>query len=146
MRQRDPLSPYLFLLWSEGLNDLINNAINEGNIWGYFLCRGGPKISHLFFTDDNLLFCQAKLEEVNNIQSILKVYEKISGQQINTENAALFFSKLVIESTKNSIKDLPCVSEIKQYEKYLGLLAVVGKNRRASLNYIKDRVWEKLQG
>lgn len=34
----------------------------------------------------------------------------------------------------------------KQYKKYLGLLAVVGKNRRASLNYTKDRVWEKLQG
>ena len=34
----------------------------------------------------------------------------------------------------------------KQYKKYLGLLAVVGKNRRASLNYTKDRVWKKLQG
>ena len=34
----------------------------------------------------------------------------------------------------------------KQYKKYLELLTVVGKNRRASLNYTKDRVWEKLQG
>ena len=38
------------------------------------------------------------------------------------------------------------VPEIKQYEKYLGLPIVVGKNRRASLNYIKDGVWGKLQG
>ena len=35
---------------------------------------------------------------------------------------------------------------MKEYEKYLGLPAVVGKNRRASLNYIKERVWNKLQG
>ena len=116
---------------------MINNAINEGNIWGFSLCRGGPKISHLFFADDSLLFCQAKLEEVNTIQSILKVYEKASDQQIKTEKAALFFSKSVTESTKNSIKDLLCVSEIKQYEKYLGLPAVAAKNRRASLYYIK---------
>ena len=34
----------------------------------------------------------------------------------------------------------------KQYKKYLELLTVVGKNRRASLNYTKDRVWEKLKG
>jgi len=32
------------------------------------------------------------------------------------------------------------------YEKYMGLLAVVGKNRQASLNLIKERVWGKLQG
>ena len=38
------------------------------------------------------------------------------------------------------------VSEIREYEKYLGFLAVVGRNKHASLNYIKDRVWGKLQG
>ena len=46
---------------------------------------------------------------------------------------------------KDFIKELLGVSEIKQYEKYLGLPVVVGRNRRASLNYIKDRVWNKLQ-
>ena len=35
---------------------------------------------------------------------------------------------------------------MKEYEKYLGLPAMVGKNKRASLNYIKERVWNKLQG
>ena len=56
----------------------------------------------------------------------------------------LLFSKFVSIATKNSIKHLLEVPEIKEYEKYLGLPAVVGKNKRASLNYIKDRVWSKL--
>ena len=38
------------------------------------------------------------------------------------------------------------VPEIKQNEEYSGLPVAVGKNRRASLNYIKDRVGCKLQG
>ena len=38
------------------------------------------------------------------------------------------------------------VLEIREYEKYLGLPIVVGRNKRASLTYIKDRVWGKLQG
>ena len=46
---------------------------------------------------------------------------------------------------KNSIKGLLGVPEIKQNEKYFGLPAVVGRNKRASLNYIKDWVWSKLQ-
>lgn len=37
--------------------------------------------------------------------------------------------------------------EIKEYERYLGLLAnMVGKNKKASLNYIKERIWSKFQG
>ena len=30
--------------------------------------------------------------------------------------------------------------------KYLGLPAVVGKKKKASFNYIKERVWSKFQG
>ena len=36
--------------------------------------------------------------------------------------------------------------KIREYEKYLGLPTVVGRNKHMSLNYIKDRVWGKLQG
>ena len=79
LRQGDLLSAYLLLLFSEGLNGLIQNAINDGKIQGFSLCKGGPKIFHLFFADDSLLFCCAKVEEVHTIQDILKVYEKVSG-------------------------------------------------------------------
>ena len=57
IRQGDPLSPYLFLLCSEGLNGLIQHAMDVREVEGVSLCRNGPKISHLFFADDSLLFC-----------------------------------------------------------------------------------------
>ena len=85
------------------------------------------------------------MEDVTTIQNILEVYEIASGQQRNKEKTTLFFGKSISGMAKNSIKELLGVPEIKQYEKYLGLLAVVGRNKRASLNYIKDRVWSKLQ-
>jgi hypothetical protein len=56
LRQGDPLSPYLFLLCAERLHSHIKKAESNGDIQGVSLCRGGPKITHLFFADDKLLF------------------------------------------------------------------------------------------
>ena len=76
IRQGDPLLPYLFLLFSKGLNGLIQQAVTEGNIQGVSLCKNGPKISHLFFADDSLLFYRASLGDVHTIKTIMETYEK----------------------------------------------------------------------
>ena len=38
------------------------------------------------------------------------------------------------------------VQEIKQHEKYLGLPSLVGKHKKASLMFIKEKILTKLQG
>ena len=130
IRQGDPLSPYLFLLCSEGLNRMIQQAARDNVIRGFSLCKNGPKITNLFFADDTLLFCRARMEDLQAIQHILSLYEGASGQQINREKTTLFFSKAVPEEKKRDILSFLGVPEIKEYEKYLGLPAVVGRNKR----------------
>ena len=49
LRKGDPLSPYLFLLCSEGLNRMLQKIAFDDCIRGFSLCKMGPKISHLFF-------------------------------------------------------------------------------------------------
>ena len=120
--------------------------MNERHIEGFSLCKRGPKISHLFFADGNLLFCRARVEDVIKIQEILGRYEVASDQKINFEKTTILFSKNVPMSAKEQVQNLLGVPEIREYEKYLGLLVVVGRNKRAILNYIKDLVWGKLQG
>ena len=80
------------------------------------------------------------------LQDILNLYEKASSQQINRRKTTIFFSKVVSVERKVELSNFLGVSEVKEYEKYLGLPAVVGRNKRASLNHIKERVWNKLQG
>ena len=67
------------------------------------------------------------------------------GQQINRNKTTIFFSKSIDEGTRDHIKLALGVEEIKQYEKFLGLPSLVGKNKKASFNYIKERVWRKIQ-
>ena len=83
---------------------------------------------------------------MEKIQELLRKYEMASRQKINSTKTTIFFSKNVPMTIKELIQNSLGVPEIKEYEKYLGLLAVVGQNKKASLNYIKDRVWGKLQG
>ena len=64
-RQCDPLSPFLFLLCAEGFSALINEAARCQQLNGISICRGSPKITHLFFAKDGLLFCSANGIECN---------------------------------------------------------------------------------
>jgi len=60
LRQGDPVSPYHFVLCMERLGDMIGKAVQEGNWHPLHITPEGPRISHLFFADDVLLFAKAK--------------------------------------------------------------------------------------
>lgn len=53
IRQRDPLSPYLFILCSEGLSSLISHSVSNGIVQGITMCPQAPTLHHLFFADDS---------------------------------------------------------------------------------------------
>lgn len=43
---------------------LIEKVEMDRDIHGFSLCKRGPKLTHLRFADNSLLFCGATLEEV----------------------------------------------------------------------------------
>ena len=65
----------------------------NGEIQGFSICRNRPKITHLFFANDYLLFCRSTLEECEKIQELLSYYEAALGQMIKKNKTTLFFSR-----------------------------------------------------
>lgn len=146
IKQGDPLSPFLFLLCTKGLHGLISQAANVRELHGFSLCRKGPKLTHLLFTDDSLLFCKSTPQECRKVLDILETYSLCSEQNINKSKTAIFFSKSTLEARRQFIKEALGVPEIQNYEKYLGLPSLIGKRRKATFECIKERLRKKLPG
>ena len=108
------------------------------------MCRNGPKLSHLFFTDNSLIFCKATMEECNALQRILQVYENASGQQLNRAKTSLYFSHNTSRELKEEIKTRFGAQVIKQHKKCLGLPSLVGRRKRSTFNDIKEKLRKNL--
>ena len=55
IRQGDPLSPYLFLLCTEGFLALLRNAAHHRDLHGVCCFQNGPSIAHLLFANVSLM-------------------------------------------------------------------------------------------
>lgn len=61
---------------------MLRQEVSLGRIKGVSVGRGAPQISHLLFTDNNIIFCRATREEGNWLINVLKDYEEVSGKKI----------------------------------------------------------------
>jgi uncharacterized protein YdcH (DUF465 family) len=109
--QGDPISPYLFLLCAEALSSLISHAAETGVITGVPTSPRGPRVSHLFFADDSLLFCRANSVEWRRLMKILGIYEVGSGQKLNLQKTSIIFSRNTSVEKKAEILNLSGFTE-----------------------------------
>ena len=110
------------------------------------VCRSAPRISHLLFANDSLLFCQASQEEVQCVTDILQLYADSSGQCINFEKSSIYFSSNTDGDRRDFIKNILGVKEVNRFESYLGLPTLIGRSKYQAFSFLKDRVWKKMQG
>ena len=106
LQQGDPLSPSLFLLYTEGLSAIIHEAVRNHSLTGISICRSSPSVTHLFFADDSILFCMANFDECQELKLILQMYENASGQMNDS-----------------------------RHTKYLGLPSFIGRSKKAGFLY-----------
>ena len=99
------------------------------NIARIRVCRAAPKVSHLFFADDTLIFSKANMRECEEILGIFNKYGQASGQKINFDKSFILFSSNVSQQTQNQILEWFDINSIVFSEKYLGLPFMVGRSK-----------------
>jgi hypothetical protein len=146
LRQGDPLSPYLFILCAEGFSVLLRKAEEEGLIEGIQLCPEAPKINLLFFADDLLIVMKANLKNAESLKQVLALYEAQSGQMINATKSSAMFSKDTSRGAKEAVLAALGIPRESRNERYLGLPVHLGASKAKEFAYLKERVWQCIQG
>ncbi|XP_042968979.1 uncharacterized protein LOC122301650 [Carya illinoinensis] len=124
----------------EVLSSLLQQAEDSRLIHGIQLGRGRLSINHLFFADDSLLFCRVSAVEWAKIIELLELYESGSRQKLNKEKTSIYFSANTKIMTRDHILGMAGFRATLSYEKYLGLLALLGRSRIQAFKGILDRV------
>ncbi|XP_058754632.1 uncharacterized protein LOC131627792 [Vicia villosa] len=143
LRQGGVFSLYLFILVAEGLSSLIKRAVDRGDIHGIQICRA-PMVSHLLFADNCFLFCMENLSEVRHLMNILEVYAEASGQEINTNESEVLFTRNISNQAREDISRIMGVRLVLGTCTYLGLPSMLGRSKKATFAFIKDRIWKRI--
>lgn len=102
LRQRDTLSPYLFILCMERLGEMIHEEVRYGRWLPLQVSANGPIISHLFFAD-----------EVGFLRRALNTNPKIcifaTHSSISSKNCDSLFVGEVVFTSHNS---QPCPNSL----------------------------------
>ena len=150
----DEAEPEMEVEWTGGV-------MNAGSVTGHesrINARGEPDLEEsLNHVNVNLDLVQPVKHKLGCIDSACPEVNNVIEDAITIPNSArsvvekstlteLNMGKSTDEASRYLIKDCLGVEEIRSYEKYLGLPSLVGRNKKSSFNYIKERVWRKLQG
>ena len=116
---------------------MLNKAAKEKRIQGVAAARNGPKITHLFFADDSLLFCRAQRKDFQEIESILGKYEVASSQKVNMDKSALYFSSNTKGEDRGMIRQMLNIQAALEEDKYLGIPIMIERDKN------KELLWKR---
>ncbi|GJN09541.1 hypothetical protein PR202_ga27556 [Eleusine coracana subsp. coracana] len=108
--------------------------------------RHAPWISHLLFADDCLIFSEAIEKGASRIAVILEDYNRGSGQLVNKQKSAVFFSGNTEESEREKVYSLLGIPTEALGERHLGLPTAAGRTMDGVFDFVRDRVRNSVNG
>ncbi|KAA3470370.1 Retrovirus-related Pol polyprotein LINE-1 [Gossypium australe] len=99
------------------------------------LSKVGSTISHLFFTNDLVIFCK----------NILNHFCKFSRHTINTQKSNIYFYKGIEDDTRNRITQMFGFQEVQNLGTYLGVPLLHDRVTNSTISFVVEKVRRKLK-
>lgn len=142
LRQGDSISPYLFILAMEALSRLLEEAVNRGEIRLHPMCHE-PRITHLLFADDLLIFSDGSRHSLTGIKKVLSSFKEWTGLDMNAAKSEIFFGGYS-DIECSVLSDITGVTLGSFPTRYLGLPLNPSRISMATLQPFLERVTSKL--
>ncbi|KAJ9135548.1 hypothetical protein P3X46_032719 [Hevea brasiliensis] len=120
--------------------------IRESSLSAQSISQRGPRITHLLFADDSILFSKATTHEAELIDNILKNYAELSGQLINFDKSTLIFSRNTHGAVKSNKTAILNIKNISSHDCFLGLPSTFPRSKKVAFALIKERIQRKIAG
>lgn len=146
IRQGDPMSPFLYVLYFEILSRLLAREEMLNNFKGVKVSRTSPSVSHLLFADDLVIFCRSTIEDASCIKRTLDTISLSSSQLPNNDKSMVHFSSNTLSQTKYNILDILCFKECTHNIKHLGLSFCVAYPRKIAFKDTSHKISSCLKG
>ncbi|CAN1170063.1 Putative ribonuclease H protein At1g65750 [Linum perenne] len=130
----------------ERLSSLICESVSNGEWEPISLTRGGTKLTHMFFTDDLVLFGYACDRQAGIINNILEKFSLISGQEVSRDKSRIYFSTNVRRALQSQICSEFGMQGTQELGRYLGVPIIHGRNSKNLYRYLLERIENKLAG
>lgn len=83
---------HFFCILEDGLSRGVLNLRLQGKLSYISDPRGITPPSHIFYTNDLIIFCRVDIRGVRNLINLMESYEDVSGQEVRKEKISLFLS------------------------------------------------------
>lgn len=90
------------------------------------------------------MFSKASVAACYHLKELFDTYSKASGQVINYEKSSVCFIPNTPENIREAINGILNLEVVSHYEKYLGLLSMLGRSKKSSFNTLKARILHKI--
>ncbi|GJT20143.1 RNA-directed DNA polymerase, eukaryota, reverse transcriptase zinc-binding domain protein [Tanacetum coccineum] len=143
LRQRDPISPYLFTLVMEVFNLIMCKNINDSPDYGYHFGCKDLKLSHLCFADDLLVICKGNKESMEVVKKSLEEFSEVSGLNPNLGKSIIFFGSIKEREKLDLLEILPFKCG-KLPVRYLGVTLLAKRLSVMDCKVLTEKVEERI--
>lgn len=143
LRQGDPLSPYLFILAIDVLNNIFEAATQQGFLSELKGRQARPRIS--MYADDAVIFTNPKQEGIACIMEIMNAFGEATGLKINMQKSTIAPIRCAAIDLDTVLQAFPG-QRVGFPTKYLGLPLTLGRLKMVHLQYIQDKAKARVAG